>query len=126
MGAFLTVLKWFLLFFAALEIVSNGLYLATGNSRTWGRRQHGDLPADASDDQVHAKVVRMLVVGLVALGLLAPALRGGSAWWIVAAACVVAPAAWFDLAVHRFNRTAIAAGVTSVLAIVGAVAAYSA
>lgn len=123
METFLVVLKWFLLIFALLEIASNSVYLLAGKSRTWGRLQHGDLPADATDDQVHGKVVRMLGTGLIALGLLIPALRGGSNWWIVAASGVVAAVALYDLSLHRFNRTIAAASATSLLALIGAAAA---
>jgi len=123
MNVMASVLAWFYVVFGGLELLSNGLHLATGRSRTWGRLQHGDLPPTATDDQVHAKVLRMFAVGAAVVALTVTALTTGTAWWVVAAGCAVALVAAYDAVTHRFVRSTVALAVTVALLVLATVAA---
>lgn len=105
----------FIALFGVMEVATNGFYLATGTSVSRGRKQHGDLPAAASDAEVHGKVLRMGIGGALALTCCLVAWATGQAGLIVAAAAVVFLVLAYDAVRHRYYRSYVALVVATVL-----------
>jgi hypothetical protein len=95
-------MQLFWLLFGIVEFLTNGLYLITDTVIRFGKRQHSELPPNASDNDIAQKVWRMFTAGLVSCMGVAISLLANSSIPMIISSVLVAFAILYEAARYRY------------------------